>query len=297
MSGNSTVSAAPVYGPKHTYGPSYNPGARYGAAFWTGENGLLWLFGGEESPANLLSDLWPFNASSLEWAYMGGSSAINRPGRYGTPGLGNASNTPRARFGPCSWMDAEGNRWLFGALGYGNGTDYFGYWNDLWVCNVQSSVWIFMSGNATSRNPGAYGTFGVLPPSNHPGGRYYCMRFVDVLWNLQLFGGFGKTNSASGSGYLKDLWVYDVMQRQWAWISGSTEAIPLAHYGTFQLTGSTMCLALVTASPFGESTSMTQFRLEGSDTRTHQERGIRMMSSHRLRCCQLRHLQIHRRQR
>ncbi|KAK4530284.1 hypothetical protein CCYA_CCYA03G1141 [Cyanidiococcus yangmingshanensis] len=238
VSGNSTISAAPVYGPERTYGPSYNPGARYSAAFWTGENGLLWLFGGEKSPTNLLSDLWSFNTSSLEWAYMGGSSAINQPGRYGTSGLGNAFNAPGARYGPCSWTDAEGNLWLFGGLGYGNGTDYFGYLNDLWVYNVQSSVWIFMSGNATSNNPGAYGTFGVLSPSNHPGGRYYCTSFVDALGNLQLFGGFGKTNSASSSGYLKDLWVYDMVQREWAWISGSTEANSLAHYGTFQLTSS-----------------------------------------------------------
>ncbi|KAK4530581.1 hypothetical protein CCYA_CCYA04G1438 [Cyanidiococcus yangmingshanensis] len=235
VAGNDTINVAPFYGPKGIYGPNYNPGARLSPAFWTGSDGLLWLFGGQNINFEYLSDLWSFNTSSFEWAYMDGSTMLNQPGNYSAPGVVNASNAPGARKGASTWTDSEGNFWLFGGDGYGNSTDQFGYLNDLWVYNTSLSAWIFIAGNVTSDNPGVYGTFGELSPANYPGGRDYAASFVDVLGNLQLFGGEGYANSTNSSGYLNDLWVFDIGLHQWAWINGSTQANAIADYGVFNV--------------------------------------------------------------
>ncbi len=55
--------------------------AEASAISWVDGNGDLWLFGGGESDShgvtNLLNDLWEFNPSTHEWAWMGGSSRVN----------------------------------------------------------------------------------------------------------------------------------------------------------------------------------------------------------------------------
>ena len=83
-----------------------------------------------------LSDLWEFNPSTNEWAWMGGSSTVpavggGQAGVYGTLDTPSATGIPGGRLGASSWTDGSGYLWLFGGQGL-DSTGSLGYLNDVW---------------------------------------------------------------------------------------------------------------------------------------------------------------------
>ena len=126
------VSGSNVFGQNGTYGiqgtadPLNVPGARSGAVSWLDSQGNLWLFGGWGNYSGELNDLWKYDPTTLEWTWVSGSNTPGQLGTYGTKGTAALSNVPGAREGAVSWIDSNGNLWLFGGTGYG------GLLNDLW---------------------------------------------------------------------------------------------------------------------------------------------------------------------
>jgi hypothetical protein len=127
MGGSSTVGGnggqPGVYGTLGTPAAGNIPGSRTEAVSWTDSKGNLWLFGGNGYDANaqqgFLNDLWEFDPSTSEWAWMGGSSTITsgtdgQPGVYGTLGTPSAGNIPGSRADASSWTDSSGHFWLLG---------------------------------------------------------------------------------------------------------------------------------------------------------------------------------------
>ncbi len=146
-----------VYGMLGTPAPGNFPGARYGASSWTDSGGHLWLFGGQGYDASgslfYLNDLWEFDPSTNEWAWMGGRNTGDESGVYGTLGTPAPGNIPGARFGASSWTDDSGNIWLFGGLG--RDVNRYGFvLNDLWEFNPSTNEWGWMGGsNSRKRQP------------------------------------------------------------------------------------------------------------------------------------------------
>jgi N-acetylneuraminic acid mutarotase len=149
MGGNSMIGRGAgqpgVYGTLGTPAAGNIPGARNSAVSWTDASGNVWLFGGLGFGANgaggSLNDLWEFNPSTNEWAWMSGSSTVGsncdqywncgQPGVYGTLGLSAAGNVPGGRIAAANWTDSSGHLWLFGGHGFdANGN--FSTLNDLW---------------------------------------------------------------------------------------------------------------------------------------------------------------------
>jgi N-acetylneuraminic acid mutarotase len=133
MGGSNLANQKGVYGTQGVASASNIPGGREGAIRWTDASGDVWLFGGAGYDAagnfGYLSDLWKY--SNGEWNWMSGPDTANQIGTYGTMGTPNPANTPGGRQYLVTWVDAQGNLWLFGGHGYGsNGT--VGYLNDLW---------------------------------------------------------------------------------------------------------------------------------------------------------------------
>ena len=64
---------------------------------------------------------------------MGGSGIGSQPGIYGTLGTPAAGNVPGGRLNAVTWIDAQGNLWLFGGYGMDSQQHGLGYLNDLWV--------------------------------------------------------------------------------------------------------------------------------------------------------------------
>jgi N-acetylneuraminic acid mutarotase len=229
MGGSSSPNQPGVYGTLGSPETGNVPGARINASSWTDSSGNLWLFGGDGYGASAetawsLNDLWEFNPSLGqygEWAWMGGSSVVGKPGVYGTLETSAVGNVPGSRSYASNWTDSSGNLWLFGGVGSdanGNGGDL----NDLWEFNPslgQYGEWAWMGGSNTMvelpgytgyyGNPGVYSKLGTSATGNIPGGRYAAASWTDSSGNLWLFGGSGYGASmAGGAGYLNDLWVY-----------------------------------------------------------------------------------------
>lgn len=223
MSGSNTVVPAGanngIYGTKGIASPNNVPGSRTNAVTWTDAAGSLWLFGGQGSDdatvgkcdvlpeTCLLNDLWKY--SSGEWTWVGGSNVIGASGVYGTMGTAASGNFPGARWMAVSWIDAEGNVWLFGGQGVDSETSppIFGELNDLW--KYSDGEWTWMSGsNLASATPlGVYGTMGVPSASNVPTQRETAVGWIDHSGNLWLFGGNDDFCCAHG-GAFNDLWEY-----------------------------------------------------------------------------------------
>ncbi len=234
MSGNKTINVNGTYGTKEVPDRANYPGARSGSVSWMDTDENLWLFGGygfaESGGYGRLNDLWRFDITSKEWAWMSGNKTLNQNGVYGTKGVPDRANYPGSRSSSVSWMDTDGNLWLFGGYGY-NETGSVGELNDLWRFNSSSKEWTWMSGNKTTEECGVYGTKGVPDIANYPGARYASVSWTDTDGNLWLFGGSGYIESGFG-GYLNDLWRFSITSKEWAWMSGNKTMWSFGVYGT-----------------------------------------------------------------
>jgi N-acetylneuraminic acid mutarotase len=236
--GSNTVNASAIYGTEGVAAAGNTPGARYSSTSWADANGNLWLFGGGygTSTTNVTAfynDLWKYNIASGKWTWVGGSSntAGNQTGVYGTKGVAAAANWPGSRFVSVGWIDAVGNLWIFGGVGYdANGKDNF--LNDLWKYSPSTGLWTWMSGSNVNSAAAVYGTKGTAAAANVPGARYGAASAIDGNGNFWLFGGGFGPNSNDVTNFYNDLWKYTPSTGQWTWMSGSNTANIAGAYGT-----------------------------------------------------------------
>ncbi|HEX3570004.1 MAG TPA: chitobiase/beta-hexosaminidase C-terminal domain-containing protein [Acidobacteriaceae bacterium] len=233
---------AGVYGTQGLASATNIPGSRWRPATWTDINGNFWLFGGYgyDSTGGLgrLNDLWSYSATTNMWTWVGGPSKLaylerslgyGQPGIYGTLGTPAATNVPGGRRDAVTWIDSNGDLWLFG----GEGNDAYGFdgqLNDLWRYNISTGQWIWMSGSPVLTgctgtvgqcgDGGVYGALGTPSPTNMPGGRSEAGAWTDSSGTFWLFGGHGYDSQPTLS-YLNDLWNYDPKTGLWTWVSGS----------------------------------------------------------------------------
>ncbi len=224
---NTTVNTPGIYGIQGVSNSLNTPGAKYGGAGWVDKSGNLWLFGGYHSPNNDLNDMWKFDMQTGEWVWVKGSNSTNQEGVYGLKGVTSPINIPGARSCSATWVDKQGNFWLFG------GSKYNGAFNDLWKFDYSLGEWIWMKGSTTTWTPAVYGTKGVQDPANTPSARYSATTWTDKDGNFWLFGG------AQAGGYINDLWKYDVQSGNWVWIGGKTFTYDSGSYGIKGIPSST----------------------------------------------------------
>jgi Galactose oxidase, central domain len=235
MGGSNLSGAAGTYGTLGVADAANMPGARDSASTWTDSSGNVYLFGGHgydsTRTADNLNDLWKYSAG--QWTWVSGANVVNQQGTYGTQGTADPSNTPGARYSATSWMDKQGNFWLFGGMGY-DSTGTVGYLNDLWKGSYNSSaqwIWTWVAGSSVANTKGSYGTKGVASASNAPGARYLSSNWMDKQGNLWLFGGYG-TDSVGDTATLSDLWKFSVSTGEWTSMGGLQTAGATGVYGT-----------------------------------------------------------------
>lgn len=182
-----------------------------------------------EGPANPLS------------VSCGGPGTSGDLGVYGAMGVPAAGNNPGSRVHAMNWTDNNGNLWLFGGGGFGNGTACGVVLNDLWMYSVSGGEWTWMGGSSEpdqfsgptgTGNAGVYGTQGQFAAGNMPGSREGGITWTDHGGNLWLFGGDG-FDATGTMGVLNDVWEYKPSTHRWAWMAGSKLANGNAQFNSF----------------------------------------------------------------
>jgi len=247
IDGSNQANPSGVYGTKGVASATAVPGGRTDSAAWKDSSGNLWLFSGNVFdsgyPSNGLinpNDLWEYNPTTNEWAFMGGNNAactmsgptctFSWPGAYGVQGAAAAGNLPGGRSQATTWTDAGGNFWLFGGVGF-DSTLQESALNDLWKFSPATGQWTWVSGANALNQTGVYGTMGTASAANAPGSRYGAAGWTDQSGNLWLFGGYGY-GSAVGAGELNDLWKFSPSTQQWTWVGGADTVDAAGNYGT-----------------------------------------------------------------
>lgn len=221
--------------------------ATFGAK-WTDEEGNLWIYGiygtfdNENNTSGYSSvDLWRFNISEKKWQWINGKEnsfykIYGDLADYGTINVENKNNSPGRRLRAMSWIDKNGNFWMFGGTSENN--RYF-FYQDMWMYNRITDNWVWKGGIQNSKNGyGNYGASGVYAITNIPGARMNGKTWTDKDGNFYLYGGYGFDENSTSQGYLNDLWKYDVSINQWVWLSGDKTInnfnginYPIADYG------------------------------------------------------------------
>ena len=132
--GGSKVGDQPgIYGTKGMPSANNIPGARQFGIAWSDAAGNGWLFGGNgyygPSSVGELNDLWKYSGG--QWTWVSGSNVGNQNSTFGAEGILDPGNAPSGRDFTSSWIDPDGNIWLFGGWGQIPGTQ--GNLNDLWM--------------------------------------------------------------------------------------------------------------------------------------------------------------------
>lgn len=198
----------------HNGSVSSGPGTREGAISWTDNNGNLWLFGGGYQYGawdyGLMGDLWKYDPTARKWNFIRSGPAL---GSYGIKGIPSSTNVPAHRKDAVSWVDKDGNLWLFGGLTM---TDMWGkLTNDLWKYNPSTNMWTWVDGyNGDRYSPEGYaswGTKGVASSSNQPPELSNAVSWTGNDGALYLFG-----------GEEDDMWRYNPTTNTWTWLNGTS---------------------------------------------------------------------------
>lgn len=225
LNGSDHDSQAGVYGTRGVAADGNAPGARSGAASWTGLDGALYLFGGEGHAASgrgfaRSNDLWRYDVVTNQWVWLKGSGSVDdHRGVYGVAGVAAPANTPGARDRAMSWIGRDGGLCLF--EGYGYAASECGYLNDLWHYDISTNQWTWLVGADSVYPYGVYGTQGVTGRENTPGARQDSCSWAAPDGALYVFGGLGYAASDS-TGDLNDLWRCDTRTMEWTWLKGSS---------------------------------------------------------------------------
>lgn len=226
MKGPQTPGGTGVFGTQGVAAAANHPPGCVNQYRWTAQDGTFWLYGGQDNSGRGLAALWKYDPVTNEWTWMKGPNTFFFEGDFGTQGVEAATNLPPAKtFGGASWVDQDGNFWLYGGE---NGDNYNGDTNnDLWRYNPTTNNWTWMKGTFLDNPPAVWGSVGVPDINNQPPARNNCYgTWVDDAGDLWLFGGriFQETSD--------DLWRYTIATNTWTWVNGSQTTNAPAVYGT-----------------------------------------------------------------
>ncbi|MGL4598890.1 MAG: kelch repeat-containing protein, partial [Bacteroidia bacterium] len=215
MHGSSANNQPGSFGVQGVAAPGNDPPSMYEACEWTDLQGNFWIYGGLDPNFIENTALWKFDPVANMWTWMKGPTTVAQPGNYGVQGVPAPGNLPGSRaWGVMTWVDQAGDLWMMGGYGY-DAFGVLGALNDLWRYNIATNTWTWMKGSNLASDPGTYGALQVAAPANVPPCRFEANTcWTSTTGDLWCYGGGNFT------GYLNDMWRYNIGTNQWAWMSG-----------------------------------------------------------------------------
>jgi len=226
MAGSSSTNSPGIYGNLYQSSDSAIPPIRQEVnTAWTDANNNLWLFGGQYNSSESYSDLWKYNISIGQWAWMGGSEQFSLPANYGILGVESPANFPGGRCSYTHWIDSN---YL-----YLSGGAQFGYpylYNDVWRFNLNTNNWTWIGGDTGNVALGQYLHFCTTNYADEPRGRFE-QRSTQINGCKPALFMWGGALDAQGDSVLNDLWNFDLVTGKWEWLSGLDSISYPGNYG------------------------------------------------------------------
>lgn len=196
------------YGAKGVASSSNQPGARVGAAYATGPNGELYMYGGYGQSANgwgALGDLWKYDNGM--WVWVAGSTTADASPSHVT--FGATGSYPGARISANLWVDNNGDVFIFGG-GTGTYTQTHDNYHSLMRYNPSDGDWVWVEGSPLVNY--SYNAKVDLPVARRNAGGLYASD-----GNFYLFGGHVSPNGTTTEAQ-SDFWKFD--GSKWTLLSG-----------------------------------------------------------------------------
>jgi len=191
--------ANPVYGSLGVSDESNYPGARVGAAYATGSNGKLYMYGGFGAASDgvgALSDLWEYDPATAEWTWIAGSDLKDQVAVHHSSGA-SSNNFPGARIEANLWVDNAGDIWIFGG-----GTGGYDQLNDNYnsLMKFDGSNWNWVDGSSSLNDPGS---------ASEPSARRSAAGVYASDGKFYLFGGTDNESVSNNYNRRSDFWSFD----------------------------------------------------------------------------------------
>ncbi len=189
INGDSIANVKGIYGSKNIYSSTNKPGARVGASTWVDASGIFFLFGGYGYSSvtgveSFLNDLWKYDPTINQWAWVSGGDTYNQYGSYGVLATENPNNFPGSRSSASACLTQDkSSLWLFGGSGYAS-TGSLGKLGDLWKLKL---------------TPTAIGIPGELCPG---GSTTLLSNLSGINFQWQVNSGAGYINIVNNSYYI-----------------------------------------------------------------------------------------------
>lgn len=216
---------AGVYGTLGVPGPSNTPAGRQAYTSWKDDDGNFWLFGGgymgswPDFLVHEYNDLWMYNPTTNEWAWMNGTNQLDNTGSQGASGIEDPSNMPSSRFETRSHMrDQCENFYFFGGLREVEMDLNFEYdgeiLTDLWKYSKSTNMFTWIGGTDLINANGVYGTLGEANELNYPGSRSGAIQWMDQNSVIRVYGGNAGFSTTEGDPWplFNDMWTFSFLQ-------------------------------------------------------------------------------------
>jgi len=199
----------------YDYGSEFIPSPRKGALGWQDNNGNFWIFGGigidDDYNTGLFQDLWTFNPLKSAWTLVKGDRKVIVEKDF------TSKEIPLPRRDAMTWVDKNGDLWLYGGRDFGDNLHY----GDMWKFTLKTKTWSNTAGTKEFNKKSSRTGIKKSSKDDTPGGRSLSSTWNDTDGNLWLFGGTGIKDLGQNAFY-NDLWLFDPKKGQWTWVSGSS---------------------------------------------------------------------------
>ena len=204
--GLTTMNSGPVWGTKGVESPNASPAARLSFTKWKGKDGSFYVFAGGNN-ASSRNDLWRYNPVTNNWTWMSGMNTLNNVGQYAGQCQPDSAKYPRARIENQTVATSTCTEvfWSFGGFRTITNTESF---NDLWLYNLTTNKWTWVSGGSATNVTNIPGPIGVGLPTNRIGSRGGVYIWSDNQNNLWVFGGLAYDSTIAALGLKNDLWRF-----------------------------------------------------------------------------------------
>lgn len=208
MKGPQNMNNGGSYGTLGVETATNNPPARLSFTKWKGKDGKFYVFaGGNSSTAR--NDLWRYNPANNNWTWISGTKIPNNTGTYNAKCNPQQAEYPSARIENQTTATTVKNCteifWSFGGFRTITNTESF---YDLWLYNLSTNKWTWVSGNNNTNYAGNYGPLYTPSPTNMIGSRGGVFIWTDTAHNLWIFGGLTYDSTISALGLKNDLWKF-----------------------------------------------------------------------------------------